>query len=260
MLYSRIQKEHARLEEQMQELQRKLEKLPEGKLICCKDGKGYRWYQSDGHKKVYLYKKQRDLAEKLALRKYYQVLLDEVRHEKRALEFYLDHHCDLPQKARKLLEEHPGYQELLDGYFLPEVDEYREWMMADYDRNTNYPEYLIHKTAVAGMVRSKSEAMIAHFLYSNQIPFRYECALHLSEATIYPDFTIRHPVTGEIYYWEHFGRMDDAGYAKNVASKLQLYISNGIVPTIRLITTYETWEDPLTIEKIENILRQYFLE
>ena len=45
MLYSRIQKEHARLEEQMLELQRKLEKLPEGKLICCKDGKGYRWYQ-----------------------------------------------------------------------------------------------------------------------------------------------------------------------------------------------------------------------
>ena len=75
MLYRRIQKEHARLEEQIQELQRKLEKLPEGKLICCKDGKGYRWYQSDGHKKVYLYKKQRTLAEKLALRKYYQALL-----------------------------------------------------------------------------------------------------------------------------------------------------------------------------------------
>ena len=260
MLYERIQKEHDRLEGEIGKLQKKIESLPKGKLICAKGVKGYRWYKSDDHQKVYIPKKERALAEWLALKKYYQTVLDEMKQEKRALNYYLDHHSDLPQKTRKLLEDHPGYQELLQGFLLPEGDSDREWMTADYDRNMNYPEHLIHKTALGGVVRSKSEAMIAHFLFINQIPFRYECALHLEETTIYPDFTIRHPVTGKVYFWEHFGRMDDGNYAKGVANKLQLYISHGIIPSLQLITTYETREEPLTIEKIENVLQQCFLE
>jgi len=153
MLYERIKKERARLEEQIRELQRKMDRLPGGKLICAKGVKGYRWYQSDGH-----------------------------------------------QKTRELMENHPGYQELLQGYFLPEIEEFREWMLAPYDRNTTYSENLIHKTSMGSFVRSKSEAMITHFLFTHQIPFRYECALHLEETIIYPDFTIRHPVTGKLYY------------------------------------------------------------
>ena len=97
-------------------------------------------------------------------------------------------------------------------------------------------------------------------LFVNKIPFRYECELQLGEIFIYPDFTIRHPKTGEIYYWEHFGRMDDSKYNKNVPSKLQLYISNGIIPSIQLITTYETIENPLSSEKVESLIREYFLE
>jgi len=57
-------------------------------------------------------------------------------------------------------------------------------------------------------------------LYADNIPFRYECALQLDNITIYPDFTIRHPQTGETIYWEHFGRMDKDDYSKNAFSKL----------------------------------------
>ena len=96
-------------------------------------------------------------------------------------------------------------------------------------------------------------------LYKNKIPFRYECGLKLGDFTYYPDFTIRHPQTGETYYWEHFGKMDDESYSKNVFSKLQHYTSHGIVPTIQLITTYETKNNPFTINNAEKIVTDYFL-
>ena len=96
-------------------------------------------------------------------------------------------------------------------------------------------------------------------LTQNNIPFRYECALQLGETTIYPDFTIRHPRTGETYYWEHFGMMDNPAYRKSASLKLQNYISNGIIPTIQLITTYETKEKQLDLDIIEKIVKEYFL-
>ncbi len=82
----------------------------------------------------------------------------------------------------------------------------------------------------------------------------------LDDIILYPDFTIRHPKTGEYFYWEHFGLMDDPVYCKNTFSKLQLYTTNNIVPDINLITTYETRERPLSMEKIERIITEHFIE
>lgn len=60
-----------------------------------------------------------------------------------------------------------------------------------------------------------------------------------------------------MYYWEHFGIMDDSNYANNVALKLNTYISNHIIPTIDLITTYKTKEHPLTIDTINRVIEEY---
>lgn len=87
-----------------------------------------------------------------------------------------------------------------------------------------------------------------------QIPSRYEAILQINKTILYPDFTIRHPRTGKYFYWEHFGLMDDPSYAKNASAKHQLYISNGIIPNIQLITTYETKENPLSAEMANKIV------
>lgn len=162
-------------------------------------------------------------------------------------------------KCLQLLTQPSGFQELLSPLFTPLSEELSTWSSSPYEINTNYPEQLIHKAASGNMVRSKSEVLIDLYLHTNKIPFRYECALHLEETVLFPDFTIRHPKTGKYYYWEHFGRMDDPTYYKNVYSKLQLYTSQGIVPSIQLITTFETKEHPLTSEVIEKTIEQYFL-
>ena len=138
-------------------------------------------------------------------------------------------------------------------------EEISKWVNEPYIHNPTYPEKLIHKTVAGIMVRSKSEALIVSSLVKNHIPFRYECALTLGNATVFPDFTIRHPQTGAYYYHEHFGRMDDPSYAKKAADKLQLYIVNGIIPSLQLTTTYETLAQPLSYDKIASVFTEYFL-
>lgn len=131
-------------------------------------------------------------------------------------------------------------------------------MCAPFERNPKHPEALIHKGISGNILRSKSEAIIDTFLHTNQLPYRYECKLVLGQETLYPDFTIRHPKTGEIYYWEHFGKMDDPSYYRKVFPKLRLYTSHNIIPSINLITTFETQDNPLTVDVIEKIIQHYF--
>lgn len=127
------------------------------------------------------------------------------------------------------------------------------------NQNKTYPQQLIHKTSTGEYVRSKSEAFILTYLHMNHIPFRYECELQLGTAFFYPDFTIRHPKTGEMYYWEHFGMMDNREYAKKNYAKLETYQAYGIIPSINLITTFETQDHPLSLEVIEKLIKHYFL-
>ena len=188
-----------------------------------------------------------------------QARLKELLQEQRAIDFYLRHHNSDASYAEYLLSENSLYSELLSPYFTPESQELQKWMTQPYESNPAYPEQRIHKTSAGIFVRSKSEALITMLLYMNKIPFRYECALSLGNVTVYPDFTIRHPHTGQFFYWEHFGMMDNPAYAKSAFSKLQLYTEHEIVPSIQLLTTYETNEHPLDSAAAENLIKLYFL-
>lgn len=259
MIYERMLKEKQRLEDEIRTVQKKLQTMPEGTLVCSKNHTRYKWYISNGHTKEYLPKKEKKLAEQLAARKYLTTLQKDLLLEKKAIDAYLRHFNADTCQSHLLLTEESEYQRLLAPYFKPLSHEISDWMNSPYDTNPKYPEQLIHKTLSGHYVRSKSESLIAMSLYINQIPFRYECALFLGSSTIYPDFTIRHPHTGKIYYWEHFGRMDDPSYYKNVYPKLLLYNTYNIVPSIQLITTYETKDNPLSSDVIEKIITDYFL-
>lgn len=259
MLVKYIETELERVNNKITALRKQMLSAPDGKLICGQSGKYSKWYQSDGHNKVYIPKKQRALAEKLALKNYLNAEIADLLNEKKALEAYLKIHRRNPKEAERLLQSKPEYQNLLKSYFQSQNSLVKTWQVESFEQNTAYPEQLIHQTASGIKVRSKSEMLIDLYLYKNQIPFRYECALQLGEITLFPDFTILHPLTQKIYYWEHFGLMDDPNYIKNACSKLQLYASNGIVPSLQLITTYETRENPLSINTIEDIITHYFL-
>ena len=258
MLYEKILKERTLITQKLEQIQLQLQQLPDGKLICCHDKTHWKWYQSDGHNKVYIPKSNRHLAEQLSVKKYLSLLLEDLKNEQRAIEFYLRHHKTNVGRAEKLLTDTSEYQNLLKPYFTPLSQELSDWIHAPYEHNLLYPEQLIHKSISGNFLRSKSEAIIDMLLFVNKIPFRYECSLVLGEVTLYPDFTIRHPHNGTTFYWEHFGRMDDSSYRKNVFSKLQLYSDYDIFPSTNLITTYETAEHPLSTEVIEKMIEEHF--
>lgn len=250
--------EKQRLETQIKDLRERINKLPEGKLLSARNGKYCKWYQTDGKHQKYIPKKERYLAEKLAAKKYLVCRKEELEHELEAIHAYLN--FDKPKEHKsELLLQNPQYKELLSKAFQPTSMELLEWMNSPFNKNTSHPEQLKFKTHEGDYVRSKSEVIIDMFLRINHIPFRYECALELGEITLFPDFTVRHPHTGKLYYWEHFGLMDNPNYYHTVFSKLELYTSYGIIPSIQLITTFETKEHPLSPETVEKIIEHYFL-
>lgn len=108
-------------------------------------------------------------------------------------------------------------------------------------------------------VRSKSEVLISKVLEKYNIPYRTECMLQVGNNIYYPDFTVRHPVTGEYYYIEHLGLIEKYSYLKKNLDKLHDYITHGIVPMRNLILTFETLEYPLTLEMIDWLVRSIIL-
>ena len=228
--------------------------MPKGKLICCGDS----WYRSNGHEKTYIKKKDKLFAQQLATKKYLAALLEDLEKEKSATDMYLRHSGN-HQKVDELFDQSDTFQNLLSSYFSPLSKELDEWAKSLYNKNLNYPEHLTVKVGPEEFVRSKSEAMIAKMLKQYQIPYRYENQLIIDDMEIYPDFTIRHPKTGELILWEHFGLLDHPDYVKKMLNKLHTYTSNNILPGINLITTYETLSSPLSFEMIEMMIKFYLI-
>lgn len=214
-------KKRKQIEDKMRSIEKNQQKLPEGKLICSRSGKYYKWERSDGKKKTYIPKKDRRLAEKLAAKKYLSALWNDLNHEKYAIDLYLRRHSNYNSEVEQLLMSSPEVEKLLSPYFSPLSKELEEWMKSSYETNPKNPEHLTQKIGVNEFVRSKSEAMIAKVLKENKIPYRYEAKLESNIVEMYPDFTIRHPKTGETYYWEHFGLLDKSDYVRSMHFKLQ---------------------------------------
>lgn len=151
------------LEKQMDGIQQKLKKMPEGKLICSHTGPYCKWERSDGNKKTYIPKKDRALAEKLAVKKYLSALWNDLKHEKDAIDLYLKHHSNYNSQVDKILTDSIEVEKLLSPYLSPLSKELEEWMNSPYEHNLKHPEHLTQKVGANQFVRSKSEAMIVKY-------------------------------------------------------------------------------------------------
>lgn len=259
ILNNQIKREISRLQKHLKHISDQLAHLPEGKLIYSRNGVYYKWYHSLNAHKQYIPKANQKLAVQLGKKMYLILVQEEITSKLKILNSYQKIHSQYSEKREAFLTDHPVGRLLLPDYIGNNSNKLLEWADTSYERNPYYPENLVHKTVAGIMVRSKSEALIVRYLYENHIPFRYECVLHLGEAVYYPDFTIMHPLTGEIFYWEHFGRMDDKDYARKAFDKMENYNSYGIIPSINLITTFEDSKHPLDYKTIQNIIENYFL-
>ena len=252
-----IKREKEQIIKELEKIDCLEKKFPEGELLCTKNNDRYKWLLKEQNGTSYLPKSKRQFAETLAMKKYYDYKKKELKERLSACEAFLKKMKSEESKTEQLLY-HPEYRKLLEKYFLPVNEELKDWQNADYERCKKHEENLKIKGTQGKMLRSKSEAIIDMMLYKNRIPFRYEEKLVLDGITIYPDFIVRHPVTGEYYYWEHFGMMDEEGYRNHAFNKMNLYCKNGILPFVNLIMTFETQNQPLSVEKVELVIQEFF--
>ena len=114
---------------------------------------------------------------------------------------------------------------------------------------------LKYKTLRGEMVRSFNEKSIADFLYVNKINYDYEWPLTIDGVTLYPDFTVTDPYTGQIYYWEHLG-MDGEDKSVDWENRKDYYARINVTPQTNLIVTRE--EDINRLDEI--VARHLFRE
>ena len=145
MSYEGMKNKNQKLKEEITELQLKLGECPEGNLNCVNNKGYYKWYYHKDSMQLYIPKKQRKLAEQLAVKKYMSALLEDKKREKEAIELYLKHCVANDGLAEKLLS-NKEYQNLLSNYFRPVDSSLSEWMQASYETNNKYPEQKILKS------------------------------------------------------------------------------------------------------------------
>ena len=255
--YQEIKKRIRHIEEELHQIEEMEKNWPAGELICTRNSRRYKWYLKNRDQSVYLPKRERKLAQELAQKKYHQLRRTDLKRELSACQKYI-HMSETNENLSEKIMKHAEYERLLGGQYQLISRELEDWVKAEYEKNTGYPENLIVKGTQGKMLRSKSEAIIDKMLYSAGIPFRYEDKLVFENMVLYPDFTIRHPLTGKFFYWEHFGLMDDYDYVNRACQKIKIYCDNGIIPSVNLILTYETKDHPLPIDQVEMIIKEYF--
>lgn len=260
MDFSRIAKRHKeKLEEEISLLKKQIKEAPEGQFKLVKNGKRYKWYvMKESGDRIYIPKKDQILAARLAKKSYNKRLLSIKEKSLKALNIFINRCQSCENYAENLLVESEEFARLINIGIQSNMSKIERWISEDYERNPNHPEHLTIRTVNGLYVRSKSEAYIASELAGHSIPFRYEQALEISGILVYPDFTILNPITEEIILWEHLGMIDDENYLNNALVKLRTYIKGGYIPTINLILTYETRNEPLDFTTVQKMIQLYF--
>ncbi|MCF0136248.1 MAG: hypothetical protein HUJ69_07500 [Lachnospiraceae bacterium] len=214
----------------------------------------------DGAKDIYISVKNTDIVRKMIQNDYQVRLQKRVNYELKTLQHFLPKLKHLIDHSPEDLYDHapPGRKKHISPYLLGPEATIEKWMNEPFTP-LQYPGapsgYVTEKGET---VRSKSELLIASYLYKMQIPYKYEKPLSLAgTGTVHPDFTIIDPHTLREVYIEHMGMMDNDDYRANALRKLESYILNGYLPGESLIVFFESDRLPLNTRTLEAMLRRF---
>ena len=250
--------EQKRLESIIEKAKGRLVNAPEGKLRLSKSNNYVQYYHCYKASKSgeYISKSNYTLAQKLAQKSYDEKVMKlaekRLSQIKKIAKDYIDDEIE-----QIYLNEHIERQKLIGPIEQTWNDKVREWKNIEY-KGKYFQDELVIMTEKGERVRSKSEKIMADYFYRNGIEYKYECPLYLKGiGIVYPDFTFLSKKSGEEIYWEHFGKADEPGYARNMVKKINMYESNKIYVGEKLIITYETEQTILSTGKIEELVMKY---
>ena len=210
-------------------IQQALLHSPPGHLVYHKGRYGAQQYtRPSDHKRVQKYIRMKDLPQ---MEKRYQ--------EKGALEARL-------REIEKLLRSDPKELKRVKAQLLREEQNLLETLKKPHSAQYR------HLTLRGEYVASKSEALLADYLYFHHIPYEYEQPLFVRGVCYHPDFTLS--IRGVTLYVEHLGLLDQPQYAEEWKKKYQRYQSIGIHEGFNLICTREH-EGAINMQEIDHQFR-----
>lgn len=206
-----------------------------------------------------------ELLDALAQKKYDQMVLQEFEGQKSDLQKLLsrtEKHVDPVGIYNRLPEYLKSHVTPFVAYNRKEAE---KWKAGIRCRLLNISEK--HYGTLSGIeVLSKSEVMIADTLHMMGIPFVYEPEVRIptgdpyrADERKYPDFKVLNMRTGEEFYWEHFGKLDDGQYLLRSLSKLEQFATIGIIQGKNLIVSFESENHPLNRKYITTLIKTFLL-
>ena len=253
-------KEKKRLESILEMTRNQLIDAPGGTLQISKTGKWVQYYhyiKEENKGKKYISIHNNKLAQELAQKSYNTRILKLTEKRLAQINKILKDYDD-DEMEKVFLREHKERQKLIKPVEPIWEMKVNQWLEQEYQKKGFQEGTPVILSERGERVRSKSEKILADYFYRHDIPYKYECPLHLSGVgVVYPDFTFLSAKIGQEVYWEHEGMIDEEIYAQNAVRKIHTYEKNGIYPRERLILTFETKKSILDTRMIEALVYRY---
>ena len=232
---------------------KKLAKMPEGDLkVSKRNGKNYFYCRKNGKVTYIKTTNVRRIAE-LANREKYEKLLK-----------FCNAFIPVADKMLKVIEtfENVRIDDIKEEYTDNDVvsdEKYARIWESDYPIVPLDEKHTI-LTKKGDYVRSKSEKMIADFLYECKIPYKYEVRLIFDDGNeLMPDFIMLDTESREEIIWEHFGIIDDVNYAARTIEKMSIYSQNGYNVNDNLFCTFETQVFRYPFDLLNQVIKKRFV-
>lgn len=243
-----VTQQYMEIEEKLRAINLRINEIGEWHVIYKKiRGKTFPYRIIDG-REYYLNKEKYETSKKKI--KLYHVLYTEKKSLESEQEKYRKifrslkiNEDEVQDRYRKAVKERKEHEEKIQQELLNAIDK-------------PFSEGCHIATFNGDLVRSKSEMLIANALFEKNIHYEYEKPLELNGTSYWPDFTIYWQK--QVFYWEHCGMMDDTEYMRKWHSKESVYQENGITQANRLIVTVETKDHPLSQNKINSVIEEWF--
>ncbi len=261
LLVEKLKQRKEELEQIVRQKSVAVKKAPGGYLKSTrrKNSLEYYWKAPGSTRYSYISEENRKIAESLAQRDYDKMVLRCAKKELKLIKKILKN-CRI-NEIDAVYEECSSGRKVLIKPVRPSDEEFREaWRKQEsctggFDEGD--PEFY---TARGERVRSKTEVLIANFLYNLGVDYLYECQIMLpGYGTARPDFTILDIKNRRTIVWEHLGKMDDPKYAAKNIQKINGYLKKGYIIGETLILTFETERQPISTAQIEELVKHYFL-
>jgi len=233
---------------------------PKDRISTSKSNGVIQYYIKKNDSNKYKYCKERELAKAIVQYDYDYDIYNKLTKVDIWLTRFLQHY-DIEALAACYEDKSEG-RKLLINPVIESRHSFTERWMAQYENKANkeFEEGRIYQTDEGGMVRSKSEKIIADLFTKHNIPYIYEPCITLKNGRVFsPDFAVLNIKEQKCYYWEHFGLSDNNDYSNKNLNKLCEYENAGIVVGKNLIISFESAIRPLSTKTIENKIKEYLL-